>query len=68
MALLRECRAWVDERGQKWHSLGNIVWYTNLEVKKRHEPLTLFKKYDPAVNFKYFNYDAIDCNRYTTLD
>jgi hypothetical protein len=44
-------RAWVDEHGQKWHSLGNIVWYTNLEVKKRHEPLTLFKKYDPAVNF-----------------
>ena len=60
-------RAWVDEKGQKWHSLGNIVWYTNLEVRKRHEPLALFKKYDPAVNFKYFNYDAIDCNRYTDI-
>lgn len=60
-------RAWVDERGQKWHSLGNIVWYTNLEVKKRHEPLTLFKTYDPAVNFTYDNYDAIDCNRYTDI-
>ena len=60
-------RAWVDENGQKWHSLGNIVWYTNLEVRKRHEKLMLYKRYDPGMNFKYFNYDAIDCKRYTDI-
>lgn len=60
-------RSWVDEKGQKWHSQGNIVWYTNLEIERRNDTLPLFRHYDPAVNFKYFNYDAIDCNRYTDI-
>lgn len=33
----RETRFWIDENGQKWRSLGNICWYTNLDIPKRHE-------------------------------
>lgn len=33
----RETRFWVDENGQKWRSLGNICWFTNLDIKKWHE-------------------------------
>lgn len=31
---VRETRFWIDENGQKWWSLGNICWYTNLDIKK----------------------------------
>lgn len=37
----RETRFWIDENGQKWRSLGNICWYTNLDIQKRHEKLVL---------------------------
>ena len=33
----RETRYWVDDDGQKWRSLGNACWFTNLDISKRHE-------------------------------
>ena len=27
----RETRYWQDETGQKWRSMGNVCWYTNLD-------------------------------------
>ena len=54
---------WIDENGQKWRSLGNICWFTNLEVSKRHENLTLYKKYNPDEYPKYDNYDAIEVSK-----
>lgn len=56
----RETRYWEDENGQKWRSLGNICWYTNLDIKKRHEDLILIKKYSPEKYPKYENYDVIE--------
>ncbi len=56
----RATRFRQDETGQKWRSLGNITWYTNLDIKKRHEPLTLYRKYTPENYPKYDNYDAIE--------
>lgn len=41
----RATRYWQDESGQKWRSMGNICWYTNLDIKKRHEELILVKRY-----------------------
>ncbi len=52
------CR--TDEDGQKWQSLGNISWYTNLDISKRHEDLILYKKYNPKDYPEYDNYDAIE--------
>lgn len=59
----RETRFWVDEDGQKWRSMGNACWYTNLEHKKRHEWLDLYKKYTPEEYPKYDNYDAINVDK-----
>lgn len=59
----RTTRFWIDENGQKWRSLGNICWYTNLDVSKRHENLTLYKQYTPEAYPKYANYDAIEVSK-----
>ncbi len=59
----RETRFWIDETGQKWRSLGNICWFTNLDIKKRHESLTLYKKYTPEEFPKFDNYDAINVDK-----
>lgn len=59
----RETRYWVDETGQKWRSMGNICWFTNLDIKKRHEEIILIKNYSHEDYPKYDNYDAINVNR-----
>lgn len=59
----RETRYWEDEDGQKWRSLGNICWYTNLDIKKRHEDLILIRKYNPEDYPKYENYDVIEVSK-----
>jgi len=59
----RETRYWKDERGQKWRSLGNTCWFTNLDHKKCHEDLILYKTYNKKEYPKYDNYDAINVNK-----
>lgn len=58
-----DTRFWIDNQGQKWRSLGNICWYTNLPTQKRDEELILFKKYNPSINLHYDNYDAINVDK-----
>ena len=50
----------IDEDGQRWRRMGNICWFTNLDIEKRHEDMTLFRHYTPKEYPKYDNYDAID--------
>ncbi|USQ77822.1 adenine-specific methyltransferase EcoRI family protein [Ornithinimicrobium cryptoxanthini] len=38
----------------------NISWFTNLDIAKRHENLTLFKRYTPEQYPTYVNYPAIE--------
>ena len=59
----RETRFWQDLDGQKWRSFGNICWYTNLDIAKRHEDLILYKAYTPEDYPKYDNYDAINVDK-----
>lgn len=59
----RATRFWVDENGDKWRSLGNACWFTNLDIAKRHETLILYKKYTPEDYPKYDNYDAIEVSK-----
>ena len=56
----KSTRFWIDENGQKWRSLGNACWFTNLDYAKRHESLILYRKYNPEEYPKYVNYDAIE--------
>ena len=53
----------IDENGQKWRRMGNICWFTNLSVEKRHEDIILFRNYIPDLYPKYDNYDAINVDR-----
>ena len=59
----RETRYWQDENGQKWRSLGNICWFTNLDHDKRHEEIDLVCRYSPEEYPTYDNYAAINVNR-----
>ena len=43
--------------------MGNICWFTNLDIEKRHEEMTLFRRYSPEEYPKYDNYDAIEVAR-----
>ena len=53
----------IDENGQKWRRMGNICWFTNLDIKKRHEDMTLFRSYSSDKYPKYDNYDAIEVSK-----
>ena len=59
----RATRFWIDEEGNKWRSLGNICWFTNLDIEKRHEDLILWKTYSEEEYPKYDNYDAINVDK-----
>ena len=63
----RDTRYWEDKKGQKWRSLGNICWFTNLDIAKRHEKLELYKKYNSEDYPKYFNYDGIDVDKVDSI-
>lgn len=59
----RKTRYWEDENGNKWRSLGNACWFTNLDIAKRHEDLILYRTYSPDAYPTYVNYDAIEVGR-----
>ncbi len=59
----RETRSWVDESGKKWRSLGNACWFTNLDIKKRHDEYVFIRKYNPDDYPRYENFEAIDVGR-----
>jgi hypothetical protein len=41
-------------------TFGNVVWFTNMDVAKRHEELILYRHYSPEAYPNYYNYDGID--------
>lgn len=50
-----------EENGVKYQKFGNVQWYTNLDIPKRHLTLDLRGNYYRSSDFpKYYNYDAID--------
>ena len=50
----------IDENGKKIVRVSTSCWFTNLDVTKHHEFITLYKKYTPEEYPKYDNYDAIN--------
>ena len=53
----------IDEHGQKWRRMGNICWFTNVDIEKRHENMVLFRNYSPEEYPKYDNFDAIEVGK-----
>ena len=53
----------TDENGFKYINVKGVRWFTNLDLKQRHEEMILVKKYDPESYPKYDNYDAINVDK-----
>lgn len=52
-----------EENGKKMLFVNGVVWFTNIENKKRNTPLDLCKKYNSTDYPKYDNYGAIEVGR-----
>lgn len=63
----RATRYWVDETGQKWRSMGNVCWFTNLDIQKRHEDIILYKHYSTGDYPNYDNYNAINVDKVSDI-
>ena len=55
----------VGADGEAIAKFGNICWYTNFDIKKRHEDLLLYRRYKGHESDypKYDNYDAIEVSK-----
>ncbi len=51
------------ENGKRYQTIGNSIWFTNLDHSKRHETIDLYKKYSPEEFPKYDNYNAINVDK-----
>ena len=63
----RKTRYWVDEYGQKWRSLGNAMWLTNLDTERRHQELKLTQLYNPETYPKYDDFDGINVRKVSEI-
>ena len=71
--LLREDEIWPGasrpkefiQRDGTVKKFGNVQWYTNLDIRKRHEDLILVRRYTGHEDEypRYDNYDAIEVSR-----
>lgn len=53
----------VCEDGETFAKFGNIIWFTNLDVEKRHTPLLLDKEYEKSKYLFFDNYAALNVDR-----
>ncbi|MCI9279543.1 MAG: modification methylase [Bacilli bacterium] len=58
---------YIGVDGYKYAKFGNITWYTNLEISKRHEIVPLYKKYNALEYPKYDDYDAINVSKISEI-
>lgn len=62
-ALAKSKKRTVVMHNGRWMMRAQAVWYTNLENKKRHDGMTLYKHYSEAEYPMYDNYDAIEVSK-----
>ena len=53
----------IVRRDGKFVARSPSIWFTNLDHRKRHERLPLYKRYTPEEFPKYDNYDAINVDK-----
>lgn len=56
----------IDENGTRFIRVKGVRWFTNLDHKKRHEEIDLYKRYlnkSEGEYPKYDNYDAIEVSK-----
>lgn len=59
----------VDEKGNIIKNVMGVIWYTNLDIRKRHEELILVRKYKGHEDEypRYDNYDAIEVSKVANI-
>ncbi|MCT7945303.1 adenine-specific methyltransferase EcoRI family protein [Shewanella septentrionalis] len=55
--------ATAADRKEGMIRVSGVHWFTNIDLKKRHEDLILYKNYNPEEYQKYENFDAINVNK-----
>lgn len=58
-----EDKATAGDHREGMIRVSGVHWFTNLEIKKRHENLILYRNYTPDEYPHYENYDAIDVGK-----
>lgn len=53
----------TDDDGNRYQTIGNSAWFTNLDHSKRHEELTLYRAYEPSEYPPYDNYEGIEVSK-----
>ena len=57
----------VDEDGRKYIRVKGVRWYTNLDIKQRHEELILVKRFSAEMYPEYNNYDAVNVDKVSDI-
>ena len=57
----------MDEDGRRFIRVKGVRWYTNLDIRQRHEEMILVKKYAPELYEHFDNYDAINVDVTTDI-
>ena len=73
--LLKEDKVWIGYNNVKEFmqpdksikKFGNIGWYTNLDIQKRHEKIILWKNYTSEEFPDFDNYEGINVNKVTDI-
>lgn len=60
---LYEDKATAGDHRKGMIRVSGVHWFTNLDIKKRHENIILYKHYTPEEYPRYANYDAIDVSK-----
>ena len=47
--------------------ISGVMWYTNIDIEKRHKNLTLYKQYTPEEYPEYCNYAAINVDKVSDI-
>ena len=53
----------VDDDGNYIINIMGVIWFTNLDIARKHKKLVLWKTYSPEEYPTYINYDAINIDR-----
>lgn len=71
---IKENRIWIgygfeglayfkNRENGKLVGFGNCTWFTNLDIKKRHEEILFYERYNEERYQKYDDYDAINVSK-----
>jgi hypothetical protein len=59
--------ATASDRKKGMIRVSGVVWFTNVDIQKRHENFILYKKYKPNEYVKYENFNAINIDKTTNI-